>query len=75
MIEGGVVFGAIISPVQVSTYPIVSKLALGFSASEPVEVAVHCLEFSGSDVIIHHTCSGGVVCMEGGFWLWPLHLL
>ena len=38
-------FGAIIYPVQVSTCPVVSKLTLGFSASDPVEAAVHCLEF------------------------------
>ena len=68
-------FGAITPPVQVSTCPVVSKLALGFSASEPVEAAVHCFEFSGNDGIIHHTCSGRVVCLEGGFWLWPFHFL
>ena len=60
-------FGTIISPVQFSTCPVVLKLALGLSASEPVEAAVHCLEFSRNDSIIHHTCSGGVVCLEGGF--------
>ena len=58
-------FGAIISPVQVSTCPVVSKLTLGFSASDPVEVAVHCLQFSWNNSIIHHTCSGGFVCLEG----------
>ena len=60
-------FVAIISPVQVSTCPVVSKLALGFSAPEPVEAAVHCRDFSWDNSIIHHTCSGGVVCLEGGF--------
>ena len=69
------IFGAIISPVQVSTFLVVSKLALGFSASEPVEAAVHCLDLSWNDSIIHHTCSGGVVFLEGVFWLWPFHFL
>ena len=58
MIEGGLMFGDIISPVEVSTCPVVLKLALGFSASDPVETAVHCHEFSRNDVIIYHTCSG-----------------
>ena len=59
-------FFAVISPVQVSTCPVVSELALGFSASEPVEVSVHCLQISWDDDVMHHTCSGGVVCLEGG---------
>ena len=58
-------FGDIISPVQVSTCPVISKLVLGFSASDTVEAAVHCLEFSWNDGIIQHTCSGGFVCLEG----------
>ena len=40
-------FGAIISPVQVSTCPVVSKLALGLSASEPVEAPVHGRQIGG----------------------------
>ena len=44
-------FGAIISSVQVSTCPVVAKLALGFSASDPVEAAVHCLSFLGTMVL------------------------
>ena len=68
-------FGAIISPVQVSTCVVVSKLALCFSAFEQEEAAVHCLEFSWNDGIIHDTCSGRIVYLEGGFWLWPFHLL
>ena len=58
-------FGAIISPVQVSTCPVLSELALNFSASEPVEAAFHFLEFSWNDGVIYHSCSGGVVYLEG----------
>ena len=68
-------FCAIISLVQVSICPVLSELALGFSASDPVEASVHCLQLSWNDGVIHHTCSGGVVCLEGGFWLWPLYFL
>ena len=68
-------FGAVIYPVQVSTCPVVSKLALGLSASEPVEALVHCIQLSWNDGVIHNTCSGGVVCLEGIFWLWTLHFL
>ena len=68
-------FGAIIYSVQVSTCPVVSKLALGFSASETVEVAVHCLQLFWNDGVILHTRSGGFFCLEGGFWMWPLHFL
>ena len=48
-------FCAVISPVQVSTCPVVSELALGFSASEPVEASVHCLQLCWDDGVIHHT--------------------
>ena len=48
-------FGAIIPPVKVSTCPVVLKLTLGFSASEPVEAVVHCLELSMNNSIIYHT--------------------
>ena len=68
-------FGAIIPLVYVSTCPVVSKLTMGFSASEIVEAAVNCLEFSRNDIIIEHACSGGVVYLEGGFWLGPSHFL
>ena len=59
-------FCAVISPVQVSTCPVVSELALGFSASEPVEASVHCIQLFWDDGVIRHTCSGGVICREGG---------
>ena len=75
MIEGGVMFCAVISPVQVSTCPVVSELALGFSASDPVEASVHCLQLFWDDGVIDYSCSGGIVRMEGGFWMWPLHFL
>ena len=75
MIEGGVMFCAVISPVQFSTCLVVSELALGFSAYEPVEAVVHCLQISWNDGVIHHTCSGRFFCLEGVFWLWPFHFL
>ena len=68
-------FCAVISPVQVSTCPVVSELALGLSASEPVEASVHGLHLFWDNGVIRHTCSDGVVCLEGGFWLWKLHFL
>ena len=68
-------FGAIIPPVFVSACPVVFKLTLGFSASDPVEAVIHCLEFSRSNIIIYHTCSGRVVFLEGGFWMWTFHFL
>ena len=48
---------------------------LSFSVSEPLEAAVHCLEFSGGNSIIDYACSGGVVCLDGGFWMGPFHFL
>ena len=60
-------FGAIISPVHVSTCLVVLKLALGLSASDPVEAVVHCLEFSWNNSVSHPTCRGGVVYLEGVF--------
>ena len=53
VIEGGVMFSAIIPKVSIPTCPIIAKLTLSFSAYEPVEAAVHCLEFSGHNGIIN----------------------
>ena len=45
-------FCAVISPVQVSTCAVVSELALGFSAYNPVEASIHCLQvFFGTMVL------------------------
>ena len=68
-------FCAVISPVQVATFPVVPELALCFSESEPVEATVHCLQIFWDDGVIYHSCSGVIVCLEGGFWLWPLNFL
>ena len=68
-------FCAVISPVQVATCPVVPELALCFSASDPVEATVHCLQIFWDDGVIDYSCSGGIVRLEGVFWLWPLHLL
>ena len=68
-------FCAIISPVQVATCPVVPELALCFSASLPVEAPVHSFQLFWDDSVIHYPCSSGIVCLEGGFWLWPLHFL
>ena len=68
-------FGAIIPPVQIPACPVIAKLTLSLSASEPVEAAVHCLEFSGQNGIIDYTCSGGVVFLDGVYWLGSFHFL
>ena len=60
-------FGAIIPPSLSFRLTSGTKIDLGFSASDPVEAAVHCLEFSWSNSVIRHTCTGGVVCMGGDF--------
>ena len=68
-------FIAVISPVQVATCPVVPELDLCFSVSEPVEATVHCLQLFWDDGVIHYSCSSGIVCLEGRFWLWLLHFL
>ena len=45
----------IIPPVQTSACPVISKLALSFSASDPVDAAVNCLKFPGNNSFIHYS--------------------
>ena len=68
-------FSAVITLVYISACLVISKFTLSFSASDPVEAAVHCLEFSGHNGILEYAYSGVFVYLDGGFWLGPFHFL
>ena len=58
VIEGGLMFIAVIHPVKKNDCPGISKLALSFSAYKLVEAAVHCLKFPGGNIIIDYSRCG-----------------
>ena len=68
-------FSYAIPPVKTPACPVISKLALSFPASKPVEAAVHCLKFPGDNSIIAYSRRVWVLCLDGRFWLGPAHLL
>ncbi len=54
-------FGPIVGSVVWSWAPVVSELALGITAEEPVESHVHCLGATGLDIVGDHAKGSAVV--------------
>ena len=67
MVDGSMVFSGIVSVVGFAGGPIVAKLALIQSASEPVVFHVHCFQFF-HDIVVHHA-QGSVVGLHWCGWL------
>ena len=65
VIEGRMMFGAVVSPVEVVRGPVEAELALGVTAAEPVETHVHRLGLLGDNGIVSGSNGGGVVSLEG----------
>ena len=65
VIEGRMMFGAVVSPVEVARGPVEVALALGVAAAEPVETHVHGLGLLGDDGLVGDSDGGGVVGLEG----------
>ena len=57
-------FGSIVGSVLGYWAPVVSELALGFTAAEPMESHVHCLGATRLDVIGDHTKGSAVVSLD-----------
>ncbi len=55
--------------------PVVSELALGITAAEPVESHVHCLCATGLDVVGDHTKGSAVVGFDWCGRLFVAHFL
>ena len=73
VIEGGVMFSAVIPPVSTSSFRALLKLALSFFASDPVEAADHSLKFPGNNSGIHYSRCVWIVSLDGWFWLGGFH--
>ena len=59
------VFRPIIGAVGVAGTPVITKLLLGFAASEPMEPHVHCFCSACLDIACDNTVSGAVVRLDG----------
>ena len=65
VIEGRMMLGAVVSPVEVARGPVEAELALGVAAAEPVESHVHGLGLLGDDGLVGDSDGGVVVGLEG----------
>ena len=65
VIEGRMMFGAVVSPVEVAQGPVETELALSVTVAEPIETHVHGLGLLGSDGFVGDSDGGGVVGLEG----------
>ena len=74
MILGRVAFSVVICPVGGTWGPVVSKLALGVTASDPIKSHIHSLSFLGDNGLIGEPIYCGVVSLDGGLRLWPFNL-
>ena len=66
MVHHWMVLGPVVRFVGRARPPVVSKLALGVAASEPVEAHVHRFEGLGEDYVGEDPVRGGIVGLDGG---------
>jgi hypothetical protein len=66
-------FCPVVGSVYGSWLPVVSELALGVTAMEPVESHAHCLGASWLDVVGDHAMCCAVVGLDGCGWLFVAH--
>ena len=74
MIEGRMVLGAVVGPVEVSGGPVESELTLGITAPEPVKTYIHQLGLLGDDGFVCDSNGSGIVSLDWGLRLGPTHL-
>jgi hypothetical protein len=64
VMSGAMMFGPIVCSVVGTWAPVVSELALGITAAEPVESHVNCLGATGLDVVGDHAKGSAVVGLD-----------
>jgi hypothetical protein len=74
MVGVWVVFYVVVSPVFGSSIPVVSKLVLRGSATEPPKAHIHHLAHVWDNSIVNNPFCCGVLCLNGAFWLGPSHV-
>ena len=65
VIEGRMIFGALVSLVEVARGSVEAELALDIAAAEPVEAHVHGLCLFGDNGLVGDSNGGGLVGLEG----------
>ena len=73
MVHRWMVLGPVIRFVGRARPPVISELALGVAAAEPVETHVHRPEGLGEDYVVEDPVSGGIVGLDGGSRLRVAH--
>ena len=67
------VFGTVVGPVFGAFVPVITKLALGFTATKPVKTVVHGFGLFLDDGVVDDTDRSGVVSLNWRRRLGPAH--
>ncbi len=68
-----VVFGVVVGPVLGACIPVISKLILGSTATEPPKLHIHHLGSAGHNSLVANSSCCRVICLDKTFRLGPTH--
>lgn len=69
------VFCVIVSEIVGAWTPVNKKIALAHSILDPIEAHVHCFGALLLDCVVRKAGGGGVVGLDGCWWLWMAKFL
>jgi hypothetical protein len=68
-----VMFGVVAGPVLGAPIPVMMKLILGCTATEPPKSHIHHIGPAGDNIFIGNSCGCRVISLDRTFWLVPTH--
>ncbi len=69
-----VMFGMVVGPVLGACIPVIMKLILGCTATEPPKLHIRHLGPAGDNSFIGNSRSCRVIHLDRTFWLGPIHV-
>ncbi len=73
VVGGRVVLGVVVCHVGGAFFPVKAELALGSTASEPMEMHPDHLDPALNDCVLDESGGSGIVSLDGRWWLFPTH--
>ncbi len=68
-----VVFGVVVGPVLGTCIPIITKLILGYTATEQPKLHIHHLGPAGDNSLVGNSCCCRVIGLDRTFWFGSTH--
>jgi hypothetical protein len=73
MMGGAVMFGPVVGHVRFAGPPEETELDLGFTASQPVKLHVHCFGLPWLNVACDNSKGSAVISLHQCGWVWVAH--